>query len=82
MHNIRDLARGRRGLTAARLGKPLSAALVAIGLVVSLSASAVAKSAGSAGACPVSPSSPPRRRSPGPAQAGAVSLLLKQAFAN
>lgn len=45
MHNIRDLGRGRRGLTAARLGKPLSAALVAIGLVVSLSASAVAKPA-------------------------------------
>ncbi len=52
MHNIRDLGRGRRGLTGARFGKPLSAALVAIGLMVTLSASAVANSAHSASGRP------------------------------
>ena len=48
MHNIRDIARGRRGLSAAHLGKPLFAGLVAIGLVMALSASAAARSATSA----------------------------------
>ncbi|HEY9243420.1 MAG TPA: glycoside hydrolase family 3 N-terminal domain-containing protein [Streptosporangiaceae bacterium] len=52
MHNIRDVARHRRRLTPAQLGKPLGAGLVAIGLVVSLSASAVAKPAAPGSARP------------------------------
>jgi beta-glucosidase len=45
MHRIRDLARGRAGATAARLRKPLTAALLGVGLVIALSASAVARTA-------------------------------------
>jgi beta-glucosidase len=45
MHRIRDLARGKVGTTAARLRKPLTAALLGVGLVITLSASAVARTA-------------------------------------
>jgi hypothetical protein len=45
MHRIRDLAQGRVGTTAARLRKPLTATLLAVGLVIALSASAVARTA-------------------------------------
>src|SRR6202011_4524862 len=48
MHRIRDLARGSRGITAARLRRPLTATLLAIGLTGALSASAVARTAAAA----------------------------------
>ena len=48
MHNIRDLARERPGIAAARLRRPLTATLLAAGLMVALSASAVPKTAASA----------------------------------
>jgi len=52
MHNIRDLARERPGIAAARLRRPLTATLLAAGLMVALSASAVAKTAASASGQP------------------------------
>ena len=52
MQHIRDIARGRRGRSAAHLGKPQTASIVAIGLVLTLSASAVARSAPSASGRP------------------------------
>jgi beta-glucosidase len=52
MQGIRDLIRMRRGFTAARLRKPLTAALVAVGLMIALSASAVARTAASASSRP------------------------------
>ena len=51
MNSIRDLARGRPGL-AAPLRRPLTAVLLAIGLMVALSASAVARTAASASSKP------------------------------
>jgi beta-glucosidase len=48
MHRIRDLARRSRGITAGRLRRPLTATLLAIGLTVALSASAVARTASAA----------------------------------
>jgi beta-glucosidase len=52
MHSIRDIARDWRGHSVAHLGKPLFASLAAIGLVMALSASAVARSATSASGRP------------------------------
>ena len=52
MQGIRDLIRMRRGFTAARIRKPLTAALVAVGLMIALSASAVARTAASASSQP------------------------------
>ncbi len=43
MHNIRDLARGRPGITAARLRGPLTAIVLAIALMVAMSASAATR---------------------------------------
>jgi beta-glucosidase len=50
MNSIRDLARGRPGLAALR--RPLTAVLLAIGLMIALSASAVARTAAAAGSKP------------------------------
>ena len=52
MHDIRGLARGRHGITGARLRKPIFASLLAIALVTALSASAVARTAASASSKP------------------------------
>jgi beta-glucosidase len=48
MHSIRDLALRRRGITAARLTRPFTATILAIGLMIALSASAMARTAASA----------------------------------
>jgi beta-glucosidase len=48
MHSIRDLVLRGRGITTARVGRPLTATLLALGLMVALSASAVARTAASA----------------------------------
>jgi beta-glucosidase len=52
MHDIRGLTRGINGITGGRLSRPITAALVAIGLATALSASAVAKTAASASSQP------------------------------
>ncbi len=52
MNSIRDLARWGRGLAAPRLRRPLTAALLAVGLLIALSASAVARTAAAAGSKP------------------------------
>jgi beta-glucosidase len=52
MQRIRDLIRTRRGFTVARLRGPLTAAIVAAGLVVALSASAAARTAAPASGRP------------------------------
>ena len=52
MHNIRGLTRGINGITGARLRRPITATLLAIGLVTALSASAVARTAASASSQP------------------------------
>ena len=52
MHDIRGLTRGINGITGARLRRPITAALLAIGLVTALSASAVARTAASASSQP------------------------------
>jgi len=52
MHDIRGLTRGINGITGARLRKPLTASLLAIGLVTALSASAVAKASPSGSSKP------------------------------
>jgi beta-glucosidase len=52
MHDIRGLTRGINGITGARLRRPITASLLAIGLVTALSASAVAKTTPSASSQP------------------------------
>ena len=52
MHDIRGLTRGINGITGARLRRPITASLLAIGLATALSASAVAKTAASASSQP------------------------------
>jgi beta-glucosidase len=52
MHDIRGLTRGLNGITGGRLRRPITAALLAIGLATALSASAVAKTAASASSQP------------------------------
>ncbi len=52
MHDIRGLTRGINGITGARLRRPITASLLAIGLVTALSASAVAKTSASASSKP------------------------------
>jgi beta-glucosidase len=52
MHDIRGLTRGINGITGGRLRRPITAALLAIGLATALSASAVAKTAASASSQP------------------------------
>jgi beta-glucosidase len=52
MHSIRDLTGRSRGITAARLRRPLTATLLAIGLMITLSAGAVARTAASASGRP------------------------------
>jgi beta-glucosidase len=52
MHSIRDLVLGKHGITAARLRRPLTATLLAIGLMIALSASAAARTAASASGRP------------------------------
>src|ERR1700704_2737563 len=52
MHDIRGLVRGINGITGARLRRPITASLLAIGLVTALSASAVAKTSASASSQP------------------------------
>src|ERR1700733_14934797 len=52
MHDIRRITGGLHGITGARLRKPITAALVAIGLATALSASAVARTAASASSQP------------------------------
>ncbi len=49
MHSIRDLVRARRGITAARLRKPLTASVLAIAPMIAVSAFAVTASPASAG---------------------------------
>ena len=48
MHSIRDLVLRRRGITIPHLTRPLTATILAIGLMISLSASAMARTAASA----------------------------------
>jgi beta-glucosidase len=52
MHDIRGLTRGINGITGGRLRRPITASLLAIGLVTALSASAVAKTSASASGQP------------------------------
>ena len=52
MHSIRGLIRGRNGITGARLRRPITASLLAIGLITALSASVVARTAASASGQP------------------------------
>ena len=52
MHDIRRITGGLNGITGARLRKPITAALLAIGLATALSASAVARTAASASSQP------------------------------
>ena len=52
MHDIRGLTRGINGITGARLRRPITASLLAIGLVTALSASAAAKTSASASSQP------------------------------
>src|SRR5258707_11044540 len=49
MHSIRDLVRARRGITAARPRKPLTASVLAIAPMIAISAFAVTASPASAG---------------------------------
>jgi beta-glucosidase len=52
MHSIRDLGRGRQGVTAARLRGPLTATLLAIALMITMSASAATRISASASGRP------------------------------
>jgi beta-glucosidase len=52
MHSVRDPVRGRRGFTAARLRRPLTATLLAIALMIAMSASAVTRIPASASGRP------------------------------
>src|ERR1700722_20651584 len=48
MHSIRDLAKGWRGNTGSRLRRPLTATLLAIALIATMSASALSRAPASA----------------------------------